>query len=541
MAETPKTSWDCAGSSTSPHPNITNWGDKCMFPGCSMVRGSNNQPATPSLSKNGDGKGLKRVGVVACAALALALLGGGAYALYRHRINVSQQETCPPGKQIQAGTCVAVPQPSPAPSPPLTQVTFNPDWLSSGDRVLLKGKGNQDRDLGVEAFKKGNYKEAIIFFDKAVLGNRNDPEVQIYLNNAKARLAGSPLVLAAIVPIDNKQASAEEMLRGIADAQTRYNEAGGVGGRLVEFIIANDGNESNRASSIAQQLTKNSNILGVVGHNSSGATQAGLTEYEKAGLPVVSPTSTSTSLSGSVFFRTVPSDEASAKQLAEYAKNELGIDKIAIFYNSKSNYSTSLQKAFDTHFRPSGGNIVGPFDLSNPSLEPKKEIPALQNQVQAIALFPDTATTSVAIALARVNADFPQKLQLLGGDALYSSDTLVAGGEAVEGLIVPVPWFADAQDYARKAQQRWLGQVNWRTATSFDATQALLRALSSNPTRATLLQNLKSTNLQPADTSGELLQFSAAGERTVEPVLVQVTKGAPGPKSSDYGFQFIQP
>jgi branched-chain amino acid transport system substrate-binding protein len=538
MTETPKPPWQCSGSPAKPHTELENWGDKCMYPGCSMVRGADDRATPPDRPPNGGGNRSKLPVVAAYAALALALLGGGSYALYRKINNPGSANSCPSGQQIKNGICVAVTLVAPS-----TLATFNPDWLSNGDRVLLKGKGNQDRDLGVEAFNKGNYKDAVTFFEKAVLGNRNDPEVQIYLNNAKARLAGSPLVLAAVVPIDNKQASAEEMLRGIADAQTRYNEAGGAGGRLVELVIANDGNESNRASSIAHQLANDPSILGVVGHNSSSATQAGLTEYEQVGLAVVSPTSTSTSLSGSVFFRTVPSDEASAKKLAEYAKNKLGINKIAVFYNSQSNYSTSLQKAFDTHFRPSGGKLVGLFDLSDPNLDPKKEIPALQNQVQAIALFPDTATTSVAVALARVNADFPgQKLQILGGDALYSSDTLVAGGEAIEGLIVPVPWFANAQGYAQEAQKRWLGRVNWRTATSFDATQALLSALSGNPTRAALLQNLKSTNLSPTETSGEPLQFSAKGERAVEPVLVQVTKGVSDrPQQSDYGFQLIQP
>lgn len=505
-----------------------------MYPGCSMVRGPDDQPVPSSRAPGGGGKKLPWVAVGAL--VAVAFLGVGAYGLIF--------QPCPAGQQKQGFTCQPIASERTSTSIPTQLSTippFSPDWESNGDRVLLTGRGNRFRDLGIDAFKAGNYPDAVAFFEKGVNSNRNDPEVQIYLNNAKAQRAGSPLVLATVVPIDNRQASAEEMLRGIADAQTQFNEAGGVGGRLVEILIANDGNKPPRATSIARKLASDPNILGVIGHNSSGASKAGLAEYEKAGLPIISPTSTSTSLSGSVFFRTVPSDAASGEKLAEYAKNTLGIDRVAIFYNPNSSYSTSLYEAFEQNFQQLGGDVVGAIDLNDQKLEPETEIRALRGQVRGIALFPNTATTSVAISLARANAKVPgQKLQLLGGDALYSSDTLKAAGNTIEGLVIPVPWFAGSQKYAREAEERWSGRVNWRTATSFDATQALLKALDGHSTRATVLQNLKSINIGLLETSGEPLQFSPTGEREGEPVIVQVAKGVPGPRGVEYGFKLIQ-
>ncbi|NMG22934.1 ABC transporter substrate-binding protein [Brasilonema bromeliae] len=56
------------------------------------------------------------------------------------------------------------------------------------------------------------------------------------------------------------------------------------------------------------------------------------------------------------------------------------------------------------------------------------------------------------------------------------------GGNAIEGLIVSVPWFREApqsKNFAQKAAQQWGGKISWRTATSYDATQALIQALSS--------------------------------------------------------------
>ncbi|WP_293140745.1 ABC transporter substrate-binding protein [Okeania sp. SIO3I5] len=99
-----------------------------------------------------------------------------------------------------------------------------------------------------------------------------------------------------------------------------------------------------------------------MGHNSSGASKAGLAVYDQAGLPMISPTSTSTSLSSKVFVRTVPSDAAAGKKLANYAYNDW-IDNVVIFYNPKSAYSKSLKETFEKNFNNLGGEVFWSIDL----------------------------------------------------------------------------------------------------------------------------------------------------------------------------------
>ncbi|MFM7190686.1 MAG: amino acid ABC transporter substrate-binding protein, partial [Microcystaceae cyanobacterium] len=83
------------------------------------------------------------------------------------------------------------------------------------------------------------------------------------------------------------------------------------------------------------------------------------------------------------------------------------------------------------------------------------------------------------------------------------------------------------------------GIVNWRTAASYDATQALIYSLSADASRNTILKNLKYVNLPASETSGEPLSFSKEGEREISPRLVQVVKGKGG--CSDYvKFQLIK-
>ncbi len=293
-------------------------------------------------------------------------------------------------------------------------------------------------------------------------------------------------------------------------------------------------------------MVNDSSILGVIGHNSSGASKAGLVVYEQAGLAMISPTSTSTSLTGNSFFRTVPSDAASGEKLAQYVRDRLNISKVVIFYNPNSNYSTSIQTAFKNRFEDLGGSVVIK-DISNPDLNAGVEVSSsvFIDKVQAALLFPNTNYTSVAMEIARANYSLPedQRLKLLGGDSLYSPDTLTAGGPSVEGLILAISWFAkspQSQKFSQTAISQWGGPVNWRTAMSFDAAQAFVKALSDNPSRTKVLEELPEVNLSSSETSGEAFRFTSQGERKSDPILVQVLRGGVGPRNSEFGYNLVQ-
>lgn len=519
---TPK-SWQDTKSLSQTYEKIEHWGNQSLYPSCSNSK--SNQLSLKSLKK----KRNSHNNFISVSIFIAILFTLASCSIFERQPNPTPTPTPTP---------TSTSTPTPITTPDLAP----PEAFSSGERTFFPGIGNIFRDRGIEEFKGGNYSQAIANFEKAIVSNRNDPEVQIYLNNARARLRSNPFVLAAVVPIHNRQASAKEMLRGIADSQNKFNLSRDTG-RLIEIIIANDGNEPPRAASVARKLANNPAVLGVIGHNSSSATKAGLEEYELAGLAVISPTSTSTALNNDVFFRTVPSDDASGEKLAEYALSQ-GIREIAIFYNPNSSYSTSLFRAFEISFRRSGGNVIGAPDLSKPDLNPKAEIESLRGQVKAIALFPNTATSSVAVSLIIENSNVPgEKFQLLGGDSLFSSDTLISSQGSLEGLVLAIPWFSSNQSYAQEAARRWQGTVNWRTASSFDATQAFVNVLSRNneANRSSVLENLPFINLESSETSEQPLKFTTNGNRESDPILVEVSKDTTArPAGVEYGFKKIE-
>ena len=117
---------------------------------------------------------------------------------------------------------------------------------------------------------------------------------------------------------------------------------------------------------------------------------------------------------------------------------------------------------------------------------------------------------------------------MLSGDTLYNGETLARGGKNLEGLVIVIPWFRETlqtKPFADKSDKIWGGGISWRTATSYDATQAFIKALSNNSSRTTVLQGLENVKLDSRETSGYPLEFTKERERQGESILVQIKDG----------------
>ncbi|NEO40988.1 MAG: ABC transporter substrate-binding protein [Moorea sp. SIOASIH] len=458
----------------------------------------------------------------------LGKLAGGVAIISLVGVGLYEVSTpCPPGAQKVFGIrCVAI-------------------NISRGDHSLFARIDNkQTIDEATKAFQNQNYPEAANWFNQAWQANPNDPELLIYYNNARARQQGfDPFTIAVVVPIDQSKSRAQEILRGVAQAQHQFNNSEGLNGRFLEIAIANDGNNRAKAKEIAQALVKDNSILGVIGHNSSDASKAALPVYDQAGLAMISPTSAGSDLTSldkknNVFFRTNFYNSAFGKTLAQHVKTKPGLDQVVILYDADSVYSNSFKTAFQKHFKQLGGEVVREIELNNPNLNITEEVKRslFDDQVKAAMLFPSVEYIDTAVNIAKANANLnlkvnnqdQQGLRLFGGNTLYSSKTLAEGGQAVDGLTIPVSWFREspqAINFSTAARELWKGEVNWRTATSFDATQAYIQALFQDADRELVLNRLRNINLVPSDTSGLPLQFTNQGERQSEPVLVEVVDG----------------
>lgn len=398
--------------------------------------------------------------------------------------------------------------------------------MSFGERFLFVSTASANQQKGSRAFAKGDYDTAASYFRSALQQQPNDPETAIYSNNAS--VGGRPVLQVAVsVPIGTNPNVAQEILRGVAQAQDGINHKGGIRGLGLQVQIANDDNDPQTAKQIATAFVNNPKILAVIGHNASNASLAAAPLYQQEGLVMVSPTSFANSLSdfGGYIFRSVPNSRSMATPLAEYIIQQRGLRKIAVCYDSQAPDNVSFRDEFTAALSKIGGQLAPIVcDFAVPNFNPSGAMSSILNsQAQGILLAPHIDRINRAIALTEENQ---AQLPLFGSPTLYTMQTLQEDRDHVRGLTLTVPWFP-TEPFASAAKRRWGGTVNWRTANAYDAAQAITVGLQQEATRTGLQKALRSASFVAAGASRNV-QFLPTGDRAGNGILVRVISDGNG-------------
>lgn len=405
--------------------------------------------------------------------------------------------------------------------------------FSFGDKILLEDEEAAEQNVtfreakrrGVEAVSEGDFPKAVSAFEDAISTYANAPETLIYLNNARIGDAES-YTLAISVPIEGDSVdAAKEMLRGIAQKQNEVNLSGGINGKPLRVLVADDDGDEDVAEQVAEALVDKSDVLGVVGHFTSDTSIAASKIYQAEGLVMISPTSTSVELSnqGEYIFRSLPADNFNATALVNYMLTTLNLQKAAIFYNSDSAYSTKLREVFKERLFVQDGRVVDEFDLNSSDFDAAKTIEqAIEDDAEVIILFHNTGVLSKGLEVIEANNS---RLPILSGDSGYKPEMLDLSNYTENVITVTVPWISvgsEDKPFSESAQQLWKANVSWRSAMTYDATQALTAALEQADSREDVQAALTEPDFTATGVSEEIKFQRNTGDRDGSPILVTV-------------------
>ena len=434
---------------------------------------------------------------------------------------------------------------------------------STGERILLSIEGNQDTNkfkelkrAGVLALANKKYAEATAKLAAALAENPNSPETRIYFNNA---LIGDnkSYTIAVSAPISSRSLDrASEMLRGFAQAQAEMNQIGNVNEAKIKLRIVDDGDDPKIIASIATELANQPEILGIVGHNRNDVAMKASTIYNQKKVAFIAPISTANQLTGSdkpYIFRTNAKGDAIAQKLVDHLIDKERKRKVAIFYVPTISYNDEFKTQFTNKLVARGGTVVGTFPFSmrsssaSPTATPPPAFDAEAHLKQAKAMGADAIlllsvgrSNKEALKILKIRASKYPNMSVFGDTALYSVTTLAAGKEAA-GLMMGVPWqeSQSTPQFSMSARQLWNNQVNWATATSYNAVKALGTAMKTQepPSRESVTKILSKNEFMGAST--RRFQFTN-GEPTEQYVLVKVSVTPPNYKySSRTGYDFV--
>ncbi|MGB3297767.1 MAG: ABC transporter substrate-binding protein, partial [Phormidesmis sp.] len=410
---------------------------------------------------------------------------------------------------------------------------------SSGRSIFAARTVSTAKQNGLDALAKKDYATAQAEFEASLKADRNDPESLIYLNNAKIG-DSSAYSMAVSVPAGNAVNPALEILRGVAQAQTDINEAGGISGTPLKVLIFNDDGDPSVAAKVAAELVADSAVLGVVGHYTSDTTLGAASVYEAGKLPMISPTSTAVKIAeaGDYIFRTVPSDRLASATIARYTLNSLNKTKAVVFYNGNSTYSLSVKSEFTQELLSGGGEVVASFDSTESGFNAGQALQQAKDagaEVIMLDLTTDTVETSFDI----INAN-DQELPLIGNDDLYDPRILKESGAKAKGLTVAVPWHILSHlqsPFVAESRRLWGGDVSWRTVMAYDATEAFAAAIAQDPTREGVEAALSASGFS-AQGATNTVSFFPSGDRNQPSQLVTIVPGKAA--GADYTYEPVQ-
>lgn len=477
----------------------------------------------------------------------------------------------------QPSNYVLAPDPSPSnpvvPAPlPLKLV----DGISSGEKILLQASPPWPKQIGVKEFAESNYPEALKLLEKSWREDRKDPETLIYMNNALLMATKAEYyTIAIVVPIRRNQDGsilnanlAEELLRGIAQAQTEINlglistnnnnkdfpgqgflEPKPINAKGLRVIIADDGNIKSYAVKRANYLVAQPDILAVIGHYTSDMTVETVDIYNTNKLVAISPGSTTEELTRKprkFFFRTAPTTSIEAEALVNQVIS-VGEKKVAVFYNPNSPFSASLWEEFKKQFEAQGGatfRISNYYDLSKNNFNAKAAIKEVEkNGKTALLLVPDAQVTSAlenAIEMIKANGD---RNWIVGPWTLYETRTLELAKQlkSVDKLGISVFWHSLIsldKKFPQNAEKLWGGQVNTRSALTYDAAKTLIKALEMQPepSREGMQKTLADSNFKAEGATGIIEFESKTGNRKNPPK--RVVHIVPCPREQ-FGLTFV--
>ncbi|CCI18936.1 conserved hypothetical protein [Microcystis aeruginosa PCC 9807] len=435
------------------------------------------------------------------------------------------------------------------------------DFISEGEEVLNYSQPF-NKEKGTEYFAQCDYQKALLRFKDAWQQDRLDPETLIYLNNALLEANKMPyytIAVAVSIPRKNQNSSndddgdsrAKEMLRGVAQLQTKINlgllndndpflkyfpdqdfiNKKAINGKGLKVVITNDENDELLAKKTASSLSHRPEILGVVGHYTSEMTVATVDIYKENDLVLISPGSTTSELTKyprKNFQRTVFSSDQQSPAIAKFLQ-EKSIKKVVGFYSEGSPFSESFFNSFKTIFTgpPFSGTVVklDEFDLGNnfkaeEAIQELRQTEAKITETIGLVLFPKAIGNAQGDAIRLIKLNNSQNW-VIGSWGLRSSRTLkqIDNLQPFQKFVIAVPWdslTSPNKNFLKDAKILWTTtSVNAITALSYDATLALTKALEKedNPTRINILEQLKSPDFLVTKGATGTIQFDQNGDR----------------------------
>ncbi|MEG1416638.1 MAG: ABC transporter substrate-binding protein [Clostridium sp.] len=294
---------------------------------------------------------------------------------------------------------------------------------------------------------------------------------------------GEEVVLASANPMTGDSAQFGDMkVKAMNLAIDEVNAKGGINGKKVRLIVEDDTGNPKEAPNVAQKITSNDSILGIIGHWNTACTLAARGIYESAGIPVITDIVNKAISDGTTphVYRISLSDKEQAVQLAQHSYNVLGKRKVAIMH-SANDYGTNLTSEFKKEFEKLGGKVVATemyFEGQSKDFSP--QITKIKGESPDL-LFVAGYYVETAL-IAQQSKSLGLEVQMLGTEGISSDELIKLGGKSVEGIVFagffhPDVEFSGTKEFVKAFKDKYQKDPDTYAALAYDSAKLFIKAI----------------------------------------------------------------
>ena len=263
-------------------------------------------------------------------------------------------------------------------------------------------------------------------------------------------------------------------------------DLGDIQGWKFELVAEDDQASAEGAAAVANKLITDTTFVAMAGHAFSGATSAAMPIYEKAGIPMLSPSATNPDLTtkgSKVFNRNAFTDADQAAGAGNFIYTTLGKRKLAAIHDG-TDYGQGLAKGVEAKFTELGGEVVATEAITPGEPDYTAVLAAIASKAPDAIYFGGYVGEGAVLANELKSAGLGSAV-FFGGDGIYGNDFLVKAGANSEGVYSAtlIPPTSDAITKFNTAYKTAFGTeagvLSAYTWTSYDSFMALAAAVKS--------------------------------------------------------------
>lgn len=344
---------------------------------------------------------------------------------------------------------------------------------------------------------------------------------------------GDPIKIGGVLPLTGDGATfGVSTRRGFEMAVAEWNAKGGVLGKPVKLIVADDKGDPAEGVTAITLLISQRKVVGVLGPAMSKVSLAGAPVAQSAGVPLIVPASTNIKVTqvGDFIFRACFVDPFQGKVGAGFAYHDLKARKVACIFDLGNDYATGIAEVFKATFTRLGGEVVAYEGHASGTPDFKAQLTKAIQAGPDVIYAPDFYGDAALIAQQARELDY--RGPLLGADGWDSPKLLELGGLSMENTFFTSHFAPDdpspaVQAFVTSFKARHREQPDGHATMGYEAATILMDSIQrAGTTEGRAVRDaIAHTNLRLV--TGQIT-FDAQRNPIKPIVLLEVKGGRPG-------------